>query len=80
MAATNKDIDKLLTQRDEFFSLQALWKAYDDLPAVVDDDYPQMRFYYERALKDFLDACAKNGRAFPTTVGGQPNGPSKTGS
>lgn len=55
-------INKLKPQSDEFDALAKLIKAYNNLPAVVDDDYPEMRHYYEGALKTFIDACKVNGR------------------
>jgi hypothetical protein len=60
----------LVLQSNEFDRLNALIKAYNNLPAVVDDDYPRMRHYYENALKTFLQACSDNGRYLPEkTVG-----------
>lgn len=55
-------IDRLKLQNDEFDALDDLIKIYNSLPAVVDDDYPRMRHYYESALKDFFKACKNNGR------------------
>lgn len=49
-------------QVKEFDALDALVSALRNLPAVVDDDYPQMRHYYDSALREFLRACAANGR------------------
>lgn len=56
------DVDKLIKQRDEFFALRDLSAAFERLPAVVDDSYPEMRHYYESELRKFLRACAANGR------------------
>jgi hypothetical protein len=60
------DIDDFLArmkpQSDEFDALNALVKAYRNLPAVVDDDYPACRHVYEGAVRTFLAACKANGR------------------
>ena len=55
-------MDPIMLQKMEFDTLVELWKAYDALPAVVDDDYPKMRHVYETKLKIFLAACMNNGR------------------
>ena len=55
-------IDRLKLQKDEFDALVKLSDAYNKLPAVVDDSYPEMRHYYESFLKSFLEACKDNGR------------------
>lgn len=49
-------------QSKEFDTLDNLISKYQNLPAVVDDDYPEMRLYYESALKSFIKACKANGR------------------
>ena len=56
--------DKIALQNDEFDALDALTEARRRvfLTPVVDDDYPEMRHYYENALRQFLDACKANGR------------------
>lgn len=46
-------------QKDEFNALDKLIKAYKNLPAIVDDDYPEMRHYYEGALRAFIEAIKK---------------------
>lgn len=51
------------TQRAEFDAVARIAKAYDALPAIVDDDYPEARHYYESAMRDLLMALASNGRA-----------------
>lgn len=56
------DLHKIETQAHEFDTLDELIKRYNALPAVVDDDYPEMRHYYEGALKTFIDALRNNGR------------------
>lgn len=53
---------RLDKQRKEFDTLDNLVSALRKLPAVVDDDYPEMRHYYDSALRDFLRACIANGR------------------
>ena len=50
----NKEFDALTT-------LAAKWNILRNT-AVVDDDYPEMRHYYESAMKDFINAIRENGR------------------
>lgn len=54
--------DRMQLQTDEFDTLARLIQRYKNLPPVVDDDYPEARHYYDSALRDFLEACAANGR------------------
>lgn len=54
--------DRLDLQSNEFNSLVSLWRKFEALPSVVDDDYPEARHYYESALKSFLQSCKSNGR------------------
>jgi len=61
-AMTAIDMSRLDLQKKEFDTLVALTKAYNALPPVVDDDYPEMRFRYETALRDFIYALEDNGR------------------
>lgn len=60
------DYDKMMKQfakqREEFDAVVALAKAYNNLPAVVDDDYPEMRHYYESSMQRFIRAIRDNGR------------------
>lgn len=58
----SKMMDSLTRQRDEFDALSKLIVHYNNLPAVVDDDYPEMRHHYESAMKDFVKALRDNGR------------------
>lgn len=62
--ATNIDemIRAMKPQTDEFNALDNLISQYKSLPAIVDDDYPRARHYYESAIKTFLEACKNNGR------------------
>ena len=53
-------VDRLQLQKDEFDTLEALSKAFAQLPAIVDDDYPEMRHYYESRLASFLTALCRN--------------------
>lgn len=53
------------SQANEFKALAELTTAHRNLPPIVDDDYPEYRHYYERALDAFLKACAANGRELP---------------
>lgn len=55
---------RMKTQNDEFDAVDRLakkWKLLQSTP-VVDDDYPEVRHYYEGAVRDFLAACKANGR------------------
>jgi hypothetical protein len=56
--------DRIALQNAEFDALNKLIEKYQTLCtiAVVDDDYPEFRHYYEGALKNFIDALRKNGR------------------
>lgn len=49
-------------QNDEFNALNELILAYNihNKVAVVDYDYPQVRYNYELAIRNFLNACAIN--------------------
>ncbi len=55
-------MDRMQTQTNEFDSLRRLIRAFNNLPAVVDDDYPQMRHFYESEMRLFIDAIRNNGR------------------
>lgn len=56
--------DGIALQQAEFDALSDLVKRYQRLTMtpIVDDDYPEMRHYYEVAVRNFIDACQKNGR------------------
>lgn len=62
-------VDRIALQNAEFDAVRKVRKAFDDLcrVAIVDDDYPEWRHYYECAMRDFLDAVAKN-RIDPETT------------
>jgi hypothetical protein len=49
-------------QKREFDTLDLVVAALKALPAIVDDDYPRYRHYYDRALDAFLRAAYDNGR------------------
>ena len=53
---------RLELQNKEFDALRDLTKKFDALceTPVVDDDYPEMRHYYESALRSFLSALKNN--------------------
>jgi NTP pyrophosphatase (non-canonical NTP hydrolase) len=53
-------VDRMKAQRDEFNAMAKLASAYKALPAVVDDDYPEMRHAYEGAIRNFIDALKVN--------------------
>ncbi len=56
--------DRMASQSAEFNALQNLMRKAKGLfeTAVVDDDYPQMRHYYEGALQEFIKALQGNNR------------------
>ena len=54
--------DSIQLQTNEFMALSNLCHAYNCLPAVVDDDYPEQRHMYEGKLKLFIQALRENGR------------------
>lgn len=53
---------RMQRQTDEFDALDKLIQRYKNLPAIVDDDYPEQRHYYEAAVRNFLAACKANER------------------
>jgi len=53
---------KMKKQSTEFDAVVSLAAAYGRLPAVVDDDYPEMRHHYESALQTLIKALKNNGR------------------
>jgi hypothetical protein len=55
--------DKIALQNAEFAALRNLSKAYSNLcqTPIVDDDYPEMRHYYESNLRSFIQALKDNG-------------------
>lgn len=57
-------MDGIDRQNKEFDALNELIKRWESLQrvAVVDDDYPEYRHYYETALKNFVGAIENNGR------------------
>lgn len=60
--------DNIELQNDEFRALELLIDVYKihQVTAVVDNDYPAVRSAYERTLREFLMACARNGRMWKT--------------
>lgn len=60
-------MDKFKLQTAEFNAAAHLAKQYHRLTMtpIVDDDYPQVRFEYDQAVRSFLDACAANGHRMP---------------
>lgn len=58
------DMTRITLQNAEFDALDNLVRKYAVLTkvAVVDDDYPEVRHYYETALRDFVAAMKANGR------------------
>lgn len=57
-----KMIERMKPQSDEFDAVQKLCQSYNSLPQVVDDDYPEQRYYYENAVEDLVRAFQANGR------------------
>lgn len=61
----NRDIDaRIATQNAEFDAVKELAKQMRriEMTPVVDDDYPSVRFDYERAVRAVIEACRANGR------------------
>lgn len=56
------NFDPIHLQAEEFNRLHLLCRALNNLPPVVDDDYPEMRHHYERELEKFIVALRDNGR------------------
>ncbi len=56
--------NKMELQSAEFDAVNQLGVAYRRLTMtpVVDDDYPEMRHYYESALNNLITALRKNKR------------------
>ncbi len=56
--------DKMKLQTKEFEAVNRLATAYQQLCScpVVDDDYPEMRHYYESALQNLIRALRDNNR------------------
>ncbi len=52
--------DALSLMRAEFKAASELAKRYKELPAVVDDDYPEARHYYDSAARAFIAAWQAN--------------------
>lgn len=61
MRQVNMD-KRLEAQKNEFDAVAALAKAFRDLPAVMDDDYPAARWGYEGKVRAVIHAFAVNGR------------------
>lgn len=58
-----KTEDELMRfQKEEFDAVVKLCRAYNNLPLIVDDDYPEMRHYYEREVRNIISAFKANGR------------------
>lgn len=53
---------RMETQKKEFDAVSELCKRYNALPAIVDDDYPEARHYYESAVRTVIEAFKENGR------------------
>lgn len=58
-------MDRIETQSKEFDAVQNFTRAFRQLPAVVDDDYPERRAAYEVALDRMLESFRVNGREVP---------------
>ena len=58
---------KFKLQTAEFDAAAHLSEQYRrlTLTPIVDDDYPQVRFEYDQAVRCFLEACAANGHKMP---------------
>lgn len=57
--------DTIKKQNHEYDALEKLQEAYTRIQqtAVVDDDFPRVKFRYEQALQIFLNSCKMNGRS-----------------
>lgn len=57
-------MDKIEAQKKEFDAIQNLCNRYRaiTLTPIVDDDYPEVRHYYESAVRDLIDAFRVSGR------------------
>ncbi len=64
MNDTTKTIDRIALQRAEFDAFDVAVAKYHALcnTPIVDDDYPQVRHYFEGALASFIKAMIANGR------------------
>jgi cation diffusion facilitator CzcD-associated flavoprotein CzcO len=58
-------MNKMEAQKKEFDAVEKLAERYRAITTtpIVDDDYPEVRFYYERAVRDVIDAFRTNGRS-----------------
>ena len=56
--------DRMNLQRAEFDAATKMMEQLRRLnhTMIVDDDYPEVRYEYERALADFISAMKTNGR------------------
>lgn len=64
-------MDRIALMNAEFDALEKLEKATKRMhaTAVVDDDYTEMRYYYNSALREFLRAVKNNrGETFFTSL------------
>jgi NTP pyrophosphatase (non-canonical NTP hydrolase) len=52
--------NRFALQRAEFDAVEELSKRLDGLPAIVDDDYPEARHYYEGAVRTCIEAFKAN--------------------
>lgn len=72
--------DPMELQRAEFNAVDELTKQWRrlQLTAIVDDDYPVVRYDYESALHSLIEALNDNGRFDPNSQGGLIFGRKKT--
>jgi hypothetical protein len=56
--------EQMKAQSDEFDAVERLSKCYRNIQMtpIVDDDYPEVRHYYESAIHDLIDKLRANGR------------------
>ena len=61
---TSTTLDRIALQNAEFNTLTELCRRWSTLQrvSVVDDEYPEVRHYYESAMRTFLEAAKANGR------------------
>lgn len=58
------DRNRIAAQSREFDAVRVLAAHYRsiEMTPVVDDDYPEVRFGYEQAMRRLIEAMAANGR------------------
>lgn len=55
-------LERMEKQTNEFNAVNNLAAAFNALPPIVDDSYPEARHKYESAVRSVIDAFKANGR------------------